>query len=125
MTIHSHKTGYPKLVQEFIIALRRVGAIPEKFVFSSIQLNHNPVVRQHKDQNKDKSMIASFGDFTGGVLMAQKAGATDEDDDAWEAIDIYQKPVEFDGQRTHYVTCLLYTSPSPRDGLLSRMPSSA
>ena len=24
----------------------------------------------------------------------------------------------------HYV-CLLYTSPSPRDGLLSRMPSSA
>ena len=25
----------------------------------------------------------------------------------------------------HYVSCLLYTSPSPRDGLLSRMPSSA
>ena len=24
-----------------------------------------------------------------------------------------------------YATCLLYTSPSPRDGLLSRMPSSA
>src|SRR5665647_497454 len=24
-----------------------------------------------------------------------------------------------------YMTCLLYTSPSPRDGLLSRMPSSA
>ena len=26
---------------------------------------------------------------------------------------------------TEIVTCLLYTSPSPRDGLLSRMPSSA
>ena len=26
---------------------------------------------------------------------------------------------------THRHTCLLYTSPSPRDGLLSRMPSSA
>ena len=26
---------------------------------------------------------------------------------------------------TVYNTCLLYTSPSPRDGLLSRMPSSA
>ena len=25
----------------------------------------------------------------------------------------------------HESTCLLYTSPSPRDGLLSRMPSSA
>ena len=27
--------------------------------------------------------------------------------------------------RLEYDTCLLYTSPSPRDGLLSRMPSSA
>ena len=26
---------------------------------------------------------------------------------------------------SNYNTCLLYTSPSPRDGLLSRMPSSA
>ena len=26
---------------------------------------------------------------------------------------------------TNYMSCLLYTSPSPRDGLLSRMPSSA
>ena len=26
---------------------------------------------------------------------------------------------------TNYNICLLYTSPSPRDGLLSRMPSSA
>ena len=25
----------------------------------------------------------------------------------------------------HFIACLLYTSPSPRDGLLSRMPSSA
>ena len=25
----------------------------------------------------------------------------------------------------HSIACLLYTSPSPRDGLLSRMPSSA
>ena len=25
----------------------------------------------------------------------------------------------------HFTGCLLYTSPSPRDGLLSRMPSSA
>ena len=30
-----------------------------------------------------------------------------------------------DGKSLLAVTCLLYTSPSPRDGLLSRMPSSA
>ena len=29
------------------------------------------------------------------------------------------------GELTCSVSCLLYTSPSPRDGLLSRMPSSA
>ena len=33
-----------------------------------------------------------------------------------------QEPVE---QKEHRLACLLYTSPSPRDGLLSRMPSSA
>ena len=86
MTIHSHTTGYPKLVQEFIGALRRVGAIPERFVFSSIQLNHHPVVRRHRDQNKDKSMIASFGHFTGGVLMAARVGADESTDDAWERL---------------------------------------
>ena len=39
-------------------------------------------------------------------------------------------PQVFDSQNTSQSngatgTCLLYTSPSPRDGLLSRMPSSA
>ena len=31
----------------------------------------------------------------------------------------------FDSKASDYNICLLYTSPSPRDGLLSRMPSSA
>jgi len=38
-------------------------------------------------------------------------------------------PTEYDGMVTigplEVYSCLLYTSPSPRDGLLSRMPSSA
>ena len=32
---------------------------------------------------------------------------------------------QFDEAISQFKTCLLYTSPSPRDGLLSRMPSSA
>ena len=32
---------------------------------------------------------------------------------------------EFLNHMVDYLACLLYTSPSPRDGLLSRMPSSA
>ena len=37
----------------------------------------------------------------------------------WKTIKIFQDKEHKD------ITCLLYTSPSPRDGLLSRMPSSA
>ena len=36
---------------------------------------------------------------------------------AWEPVDIFFQSMLY--------SCLLYTSPSPRDGLLSRMPSSA
>ena len=32
---------------------------------------------------------------------------------------------DFDAELARLNACLLYTSPSPRDGLLSRMPSSA
>src|SRR5680860_241656 len=35
------------------------------------------------------------------------------------------KEFKMDGDDMMWKTCLLYTSPSPRDGLLSRMPSSA
>ena len=33
--------------------------------------------------------------------------------------------LDADYEIQEYLDCLLYTSPSPRDGLLSRMPSSA
>ena len=33
--------------------------------------------------------------------------------------------LQLDFKRIQFTPCLLYTSPSPRDGLLSRMPSSA
>ena len=36
-----------------------------------------------------------------------------------------EKGVDLDRKVLAHLACLLYTSPSPRDGLLSRMPSSA
>ena len=39
--------------------------------------------------------------------------------------DLMIKSIVFLYLYIQYTTCLLYTSPSPRDGLLSRMPSSA
>ena len=38
---------------------------------------------------------------------------------------LFKKALTPKKQTTKRKTCLLYTSPSPRDGLLSRMPSSA
>ena len=41
------------------------------------------------------------------------------------AMDRYERTVTPDEIEALFMSCLLYTSPSPRDGLLSRMPSSA
>ena len=48
--------------------------------------------------------------FQGGVFVSPKKS---------------EVVVAFSGTKGGPLTCLLYTSPSPRDGLLSRMPSSA
>ena len=50
---------------------------------------------------------------------AERAYSNKFDNGAWEVL----PPVPEDKYQWYY--CLLYTSPSPRDGLLSRMPSSA
>ena len=42
-----------------------------------------------------------------------------------EVIEIIVKKGQEIKKNDPLITCLLYTSPSPRDGLLSRMPSSA
>ena len=50
--------------------------------------------------------------------LAEKAVLEQADAQGWA-----QRPDV--ARQTRAATCLLYTSPSPRDGLLSRMPSSA
>ena len=46
--------------------------------------------------------------------------------DRISAFDIVMpKPIPFKGQVLNQISCLLYTSPSPRDRTRSRMPSSA
>ena len=56
---------------------------------------------------------AGSGD-DGALVLYCGADAADDDGDSATAV-----------HRVRPVGCLLYTSPSPRDGLLSRMPSSA
>ena len=39
--------------------------------------------------------------------------------------EIFESDIAIKGNRIEKIACLLYTSPSPRDGQISRMPSSA
>ena len=48
-----------------------------------------------------------------------------DNEDAFPTDECATVDTDGDGQPDTVVSCLLYTSPSPRDGLLSRMPSSA
>ena len=62
-------------------------------------------------------------------LGQEEAGANGQSPDQISASDLHITEIddlELDGQlRTLGQICLLYTSPSPRDATLSRMPSSA
>ena len=58
--------------------------------------------------------FAASGQANHTIINVYLRGAMD----SLSALIPYNEAVYFD-------TCLLYTSPSPRDGLLSRMPSSA
>ena len=53
-------------------------------------------------------------------LIPEKMEVDFDDEELLEAFQIAQSQIHLKNYR-----CLLYTSPSPRDGLLSRMPSSA
>ena len=60
-----------------------------------------------------------------GIAHDTKIGSLDEADLEKLRKAVAEFEVEGDLRRDISTNCLLYTSPSPRDGLLSRMPSSA
>ena len=59
--------------------------------------------------------------FMSSAIYAQDLFKTD---DIYAIKSVSLSDVSHDGGSLIFI-CLLYTSPSPRDGLLSRMPSSA
>ena len=68
--------------------------------------------------------------FLGICVGMQALLDTSEENDGVDCIGLFPGAVKFFGKGLvedgeHLKVCLLYTSPSPRDGLLSRMPSSA
>ena len=61
------------------------------------------------------SIANNFADGLKGSYSGQLVGIASKNDDRRKNF----------GDKYDIHPCLLYTSPSPRDGLLSRMPSSA
>ena len=86
--------------------------------------------------NKHKLILLVFFLFSIGFLFAQERNFEEEIEDTEKQIQLLQASIKKNDEEIQKVTsqekttsqllsCLLYTSPSPRDGLLSRMPSSA
>ena len=67
----------------------------------------------------------AFSDVNDELIRDILTGAADFAENVWALTnwDGDQNPAQLDGDNV--TSCLLYTSPSPRDATLSRMPSSA
>ena len=87
-------------------------------LFCYVYQDSDPVNTTSRDNTSDciDSVLTAFGihDLTTTGVLYHNLNADTGD------TELFQR----DGT-TNYIGCLLYTSPSPRDGLLSRMPSSA
>eukprot|EP01016_Furgasonia_blochmanni_P040157 TRINITY_DN5093_c0_g1_i7.p1 TRINITY_DN5093_c0_g1~~TRINITY_DN5093_c0_g1_i7.p1 ORF type:complete len:297 (+),score=65.47 TRINITY_DN5093_c0_g1_i7:77-967(+) len=83
------------------------------------------------ENDKDANIMLKFEDLTHTLRvmrMIEENQKTARNNDLYFALETIRLTEEdFFAKQTvvQYICCLLYTSPSPRDGLLSRMPSSA
>ena len=92
-----------------------------------ILATHHPSTRNDIDEAAT-SKWARESEWQSLEIIDTEAGAEDDSTGRVEFMARYRDPSR--NRHTHheravFENCLLYTSPSPRDGLLSRMPSSA
>ena len=73
--------------------------------------------------NKQRVSVLGGGSF--GTVLANLAASNGSNVALWVRDSEQALRINSEGANSIYHPCLLYTSPSPRDGLLSRMPSSA
>ena len=87
--------------------------------FLSIAIANNPLRVDHKRLNDNFIKLSKINSAEFGSLS--RVAYTDADIDGRKYVMQLMRAAGMDV----YIDCLLYTSPSPRDGLISRMPSSA
>ena len=77
------------------------------------------------DQRLESSSMGGMWEFPGGKKIPnesiEKTIERELKEELGIVVNVGEKLLSFE----HAYTCLLYTSPSPRDATLSRMPSSA
>ena len=73
----------------------------------------------------EAKVVKELRDKTGAGMMDCKKALVETSGNIDKAVDYLRKSGIAKAEKKGDRTCLLYTSPSPRDGLLSRMPSSA
>ena len=130
-------TEEPKELHELLSTIIRKGTITDIFGFRgtgktqlALQIALNPL----KNGN-NVLFIDTTGEFRPERLLEIVNNRNLDDSllnqlqiarvtNTTEQIELIQKIQKFDNVLL-VIVCLLYTSPSPRDGLLSRMPSSA
>ena len=99
----------------------------------NVQANYGESLWEQCMEAGKEFNITPYGTETMHLLRAEKGFIIvgQDTDGTMTPIDLQmdwivsKKKYDFIGKRSLYRSCLLYTSPSPRDGLLSRMPSSA
>ena len=77
------------------------------------------------EQMRFTDIIVNFKEKTDEINVAKPPSDDDDDEPVDTGPDMEEMARRILALQKQYANCLLYTSPSPRDGLLSRMPSSA
>ena len=75
--------------------------------------------------SKDKTSASGVEFLSKDIDFYKFTGYTAVHTNAGNADSVYHKLIQAVASEANIVVCLLYTSPSPRDATLSRMPSSA
>ena len=102
-------------------------------VWIRLSLNESPVFQRMKEEGKTskRPLSEAFGEWANAkIAILALLGATAGEAVVWYGGQFYAlffltQTLKVPGVPAQIMICLLYTSPSPRDGLLSRMPSSA